>query len=81
MIEFKNIIGMPMDQDIDLEDLEFQKYDLDLIDIDADINYALLNNKDSRISQLNTDIVEKQEKIYSKSVNFVLKIYKTLTLL
>ncbi|MCS5420352.1 MULTISPECIES: TolC family protein [Psychrilyobacter] len=63
MIEFKNIIGMPMDRDIDLENLEFQKYDLDLIDIDADINYALLNNKDSRISKLNTDIVEKQEKI------------------
>ncbi len=66
MIEFKNIIGMPIDRDIDLESLEFQKYDLDLIDVDADISYALLNNKDSRISQLNTNIVEEQEKI-SKS--------------
>lgn len=63
MIEFKNIIGMPIDRDIDLESLEFQKYDLDLIDVNEDINYALLNNKDSRISKLNTDIVEKQEKV------------------
>lgn len=63
MIQFKNIIGMPVDQDIDLKKLEFQKYDLDLIDVSADVNYALLNNKDSRISKLNTDIVEKQEKI------------------
>ena len=63
MIQFKNIIGMPIDQDIKLEDLKFQKYDLDLIDVDANISYALLNNKDSRISQLNTNIVEKQEKI------------------
>ncbi|MEI6856782.1 TolC family protein [Psychrilyobacter sp.] len=63
MIEFKNIIGVPMNQDINLESLEFQKYDLDLIDVNADINYALLNNKDSQISQLNTDIIEKQEKV------------------
>ena len=63
MIEFKNIIGMPIDQGIKLEELEFKKYDLDLIDVNEDTNYAILNNKDSRISQLNTDIVEKQEKI------------------
>jgi outer membrane protein len=63
MIKFKNIIGLPIDQDIELKNLEFKKYDLDLIDVNADINYALLNNKDSRISQLNNDIVEKQEKI------------------
>lgn len=63
MIEFKNIIGMSIDEDIDLENIEFRKYDLDLIDIDADINYALLNNKDSRISQLNTNMVKKQEKV------------------
>ena len=63
MIDFKNIIGMPMDQDINLEDIKFQKYDLDLIDVDSDINHALLDNKDSRISQLNTNIVKEQEKI------------------
>jgi outer membrane protein len=63
MIEFKNIIGVPIDQDVNLEELEFQKYDLDLIDVNSDISYALLNNKDSRISQLNTNIVEEQEKI------------------
>jgi len=63
MIQFKNIIGFPIDQDIDLKKLKYEKYDLDLIDIDADINYALSNNKESRISQLNTDIVEKQEKL------------------
>lgn len=62
-IQFKNIIGFPIDQDIDLKKLKYEKYDLDLIDIDADINYALSNNKESRISQLNTDIVEKQEKL------------------
>ena len=62
-VEFKNLIGMPVDQELELEWLEFQKYDLDLIDVDADISYAILNNKDSRISQLNTDIVEEQEKI------------------
>lgn len=63
MIEFKNIIGMPIDQNVKLEELEFKKYDLDLIDVNEDTNYAILNNKDSRISQLNTDIVEKQEKV------------------
>ena len=63
MIEFKNIIGVPIDRDVNLEELEFQKYDLDLIDVNSDISYALLNNKDSRISQLNTNIVEEQEKI------------------
>jgi len=63
MIQFKNIIGLPIDQDIDLKSIKYEKYDLDLIDLSGDINYALLNNKDSRISQLNTDIVEKQEKI------------------
>ena len=63
MVEFKNIIGVPMSQEIGLYNIEFQKYDLDLIKVDSDINYALLNSKDSRISQLNTDIVEKQEKI------------------
>ncbi len=62
-IEFKNLIGLPINQELELEGLEFQKYDLDLIDVDADISYAVLNNKDSRISQLNTDIVEEQEKI------------------
>ncbi len=63
IIQFKNIIGFPVDQDIELKSLKYEKYDLDLIDIDADINYALSNNKESRISQLNTDIVEKQEKL------------------
>ena len=63
MVEFKNIIGAPLSQEVEVENVEFQKYDLDLIDVDLDISYALLNSKDSRISQLNTDIVEKQEKI------------------
>lgn len=63
MIGFKNVVGVPIEQDVTLEELELQKYDLDLIDVDEDTNYALLNNKDSRISQLNTNIVEQQEKI------------------
>ena len=63
MIQLKNIIGIPIDQEIELEGLEFKKYDLDLIDINEDIRYALLNNKESRISKLNTEIVEEKEKI------------------
>lgn len=63
IIQFKNIIGFPVDQDIELKSLKYEKYDLDLIDVNEDVEDALLNNKESRISQLNTDIVEKQEKL------------------
>jgi len=63
LVELKNILGLPMESDIDLVGLEFKKYNLNLIDIDEDIKYAILNNHKSRIIQLNTEITKEKEKL------------------
>jgi len=62
-IRFKNLIGMPVQEKFELENLKFRKYDLKLVDLEGDIKYALSNNKESKISKLNTEIVEESEKI------------------
>ncbi len=63
MIRLKNLIGLSAHEEIELEKLEVQKYDLELINLEEDIKFALANSKESRISELNTEIVEAQEKI------------------
>lgn len=61
-VELKNELGIERGVEIDLAPLNNNRYDLDLIDVDADVKFARVNNKDARIARLDVEVAEAEER-------------------
>lgn len=62
-VELKNELGISRDIEIELTPIAQEKYDLDLIDLDADVKFARVNNKDAKIANLNIEIAKAEESL------------------
>jgi len=60
-VELKNELGIDRDIDIEVEPIDNKRYDLALVDLDADVKFARVNNKDSKIAQLDVEIARAEE--------------------
>ena len=60
-VELKNELGIARDIEIELRPIDQQRYDLELIDLDADVKFARMNNKDAKIANLNVEIAKAEE--------------------
>ena len=63
VIELKNSIGIPSQNEIELEGIPYARYDISNIDIEKDVKYAKETNMDSIISRLGTEITKEKEKL------------------
>ena len=61
-VELKNELGIHRGLEIDLAPLNNNRYDLNLIDVDADVKFARVNNKSARIARLDVEVAEAKEK-------------------
>jgi len=62
-VELKNELGINRDVEIELSPIDNRRYDLELVDLDADVKFARVNNKDSKIAQLNVEIARAEEAV------------------
>ena len=62
-VELKNELGISRDVEIELTPIAQEKYDLDLIDLEADVKFARVNNKDAKIANLNIEIAKAEESL------------------
>lgn len=62
-VELKNELGISRDVDIELTPITQERYDLELIDLEADVKFARVNNKDAKIANLNIEIAKAEESL------------------
>lgn len=62
-VELKNELGIDRELEIELVPLANNRYDLNLIDLEADVKFARVNNKDAKIARLDVEIAEAEEKV------------------
>lgn len=62
-VELKNELGIARDIEIELTPIDQKRYDLELIDLDADVKFARLNNKDAKIANLNIEVAKAEESL------------------
>ncbi|MGL5963708.1 MAG: TolC family protein [Fusobacteriaceae bacterium] len=76
-IDLKNYVGIDSSKKLSLKNLEERDYNLENIDLESDVKIARENNRNIKISNLDSSI-KKNEKIIAKS-NFLPKISAGIT--